>query len=101
MSHHGITPLDSRDFESPTSASSVIRAEGTHSRTSPHSNVDRAESCHNPCHTVGPVKHHAGDNIAPSSAPTRLGGREVFPARAIRHGWKFAHVDAPLYPEAA
>lgn len=100
MTHQRVSIHSAGDFESPTSASSVIRAEGTHSRTSPQSNVDAGETCHNPRHTFGTVERDSGDNILPFVARPRLGGFATIHPAIVR-GWRFAHLDAPVTPEAA
>jgi hypothetical protein len=92
MSHERDTVRSAGDFESPTSASSVIRAEGTHSRTSPQNNVESAGSCHNPCHSFSAVERDSGDNIPRLRLLRDLGG---LPSRAIRAGWSESAVWTP------
>lgn len=92
MSHERDTVRTAGDFESPTSASSVIRAEGADPRTSPQGNVESAGSCHNPCHSFSRVEHNAGDNIPRLRLLRDLGG---LPCRAIRAGWSESAVWTP------
>lgn len=106
MTRLQLIPPRAGDFESPTSASSVIRATGAQRESNRSTPEVTAQNEHNPRHTFGAVEHDSGD-ILPFRRPMGvLGGQRARVSRAVSQGWRYGHLDlvppdGPTPPRAA